>query len=155
MPNHCVCYGYTNSCLSGHRVHSFPDRRTAGASFRSWVRFMQAKRWDFTAASVTSTAVVCSAYFRDEDYVPGDLLESRMGFRSQSRVRLIAGAVPSVHAAPSPLPSAAAASGASTGSRTNPTPVRDSARRKRELYTVSLVCHVLFGIIISSMRGNM
>ncbi|KAJ8280744.1 hypothetical protein GJAV_G00058490 [Gymnothorax javanicus] len=71
---------------------------------------LKVKRRDFTAASVTNTAVVCSAHFKDEDYVPGDLLESRMGFQSQNRVRLIAGAVPSIHTGLSP-PSAAAASG--------------------------------------------
>ena len=38
MVYHCVCAGCTNSSLSGHRVHSFPNRKRTGASFRSWVR---------------------------------------------------------------------------------------------------------------------
>lgn len=67
----CVCAGCTNSCLTGHRVHLFPKK--GSPAFRSWVRFVQVKRPDFTASSVQ---------------------ENKMGFRS--RVRLIKGAVPSI-----------------------------------------------------------
>lgn len=87
----------------------FPDRRKDGASFRAWVHFVQVKRKDFFFASVTKYTFVCAAHFRPEDYVSGDMMEFRMGFRSEKRVRLKAGVVPSIHAAP------AAASGSATG----------------------------------------
>lgn len=63
MLNYCVCTGCTNSSLSGHRVHCFPDRKRSGVSFCAWVRFVQVKRRDFTASPVTINAVVCSAHF--------------------------------------------------------------------------------------------
>ncbi|XP_067434019.1 zinc finger protein 394 isoform X1 [Thunnus thynnus] len=119
MVNYCVCAGCTNSNLSGHRVHSFPDNKKNEASFRAWVHFVQVKRPDFTTACVTQNAVVCGAHFRQEDYAPGDMMAFRMGFRSPDRVRLITGAVPSVHAA------AASGTAASGGGL-----IRDSARRK-------------------------
>lgn len=99
MVNYCVCAGCSNSSLSGHRVHRFPDRRRDGACFVAWLRFVQVSRRDFMAASVTKNAVVCGAHFRDQDYVPGDLMQFRMGCKSQKCVRLLAGAVPTVHAA--------------------------------------------------------
>lgn len=58
-----------------------------------------------------------------------------MGYRSQGRVRLIASAVPSIHTAPA----AAAAAAGSGGSESAGASVRDSAKRKRELCTVSIV----------------
>ena len=88
----CVCAGCTNSCLTGHRVHLFPKK--GSPAFRSWVRFVQVKRPDFTASSVQDNSVICGAHFRDEDYIPGELMAHKMGFRS--RVRLIKGAVPSI-----------------------------------------------------------
>uniref|UniRef100_A0A4W6DT53 THAP domain-containing protein 1 n=1 Tax=Lates calcarifer TaxID=8187 RepID=A0A4W6DT53_LATCA len=99
MPNYCVCAGCRNSSLSGHRVHSFPDRTKNSDCFNAWLSFVQKRRRDFTAASVTRNAVVCSAHFRKEDYVPGDVMALRMGCRTQNRVRLIPVAVPSIHAA--------------------------------------------------------
>ncbi|KAK0135730.1 hypothetical protein N1851_028407 [Merluccius polli] len=95
MVNYCVCAGCTNSCLTEHRVHHFPSRKSK--AFRLWVRFVQVKRADFTAASVTVHSVICSAHFTPESYRQGDLLESQMGFRSKDHVRLIADAVPAVH----------------------------------------------------------
>ncbi len=80
MVNYCVCAGCTNSTLSGHGVHSFPSRKRSGASFRAWVRFVQVKRRDFTAASATKNTVICSAHFRPENYLPGVMMEFRMGF---------------------------------------------------------------------------
>ena len=41
-------------------------------------------------------SVICGAHFRDEDYVQGDVMEHRLGFRALDRVRLIPGAVPSI-----------------------------------------------------------
>ena len=93
MVNFCVCAGCTNSSLSGHKTHIFPKKETA--AFRSWVRFVQVKRADFTASSVKEKhTVICSAHFREEDYVPGDLIAEKMGFKKT--VRLVAGAVPSI-----------------------------------------------------------
>lgn len=138
MVNYCVCAYCTNSSLSGHRVHTFPLRKSNGGGvFRAWVRFVQVRRRDFNAASVGKNSVVCGAHFREEDYVPGDMIEFRMGFRSQDRVRLIPGAVPSVHSALSvPSTSAASASGASSGKISHRTST-DSARWKREMCMVS------------------
>ncbi|XP_019905867.2 zinc finger MYM-type protein 4 isoform X2 [Esox lucius] len=102
MVNYCVCAGCTNSSLSGNRVHHFPSRKSK--VFRFWVRFVQVKRADFTAGSVTTHSVVCGAHFTPESYRPGDLLESRMGFRSKDHVRLITDAVPSVHSMESSPP---------------------------------------------------
>ena len=90
----CVCAGCANSAHSGHRVHTFPKKGTP--VFRSWVRFVQVKRGDFTASSVNSNSVICGAHFIDEDYQQGDVMEHRLGFRSMDRVRLIQDAVPSV-----------------------------------------------------------
>uniref|UniRef100_A0A671TXE1 THAP-type domain-containing protein n=1 Tax=Sparus aurata TaxID=8175 RepID=A0A671TXE1_SPAAU len=81
MVNYCVCGGCTNSSLSGHRVHRFPDRKKNGAIFRAWVRFVQLKRRDFSSASATKNAVVCGF---------------NVGCRSKNQVRLTPGAVPSV-----------------------------------------------------------
>ncbi|XP_033965019.1 myoneurin isoform X1 [Pseudochaenichthys georgianus] len=116
MVSHCVCAGCSNSSLSGYRVHNFPNRKRTAASFRSWVRFVQAKRRDFTTASATKNAVVCGAHFRQEDYDAGDLMQFRMGYRSQDRVRLITSAVPSIHPASLSAPVAAAAAAAGGGS---------------------------------------
>ncbi|XP_061587629.1 apical junction molecule-like isoform X2 [Cololabis saira] len=85
MVNYCVCAGCTNSNLSGHRAHSFPNRKKSGALFRAWVRFVQVKRLDFTSASVTQNAVVCGAHFKSEDYDPSHVMEFRMGCRCQER----------------------------------------------------------------------
>lgn len=141
MVNYCVCGGCTNSSLSGHRVHRFPNRKKNGAIFRAWVRFVQLKRRDFSSASATKNAVVCGAHFRPEDYHPSDLLEFNVGCRSKNQVRLIPGAVPSVPTA-SAGPLSAAAAGAAAGGRHGHGSGRDSARRKRELCTVSLVSNI-------------
>lgn len=141
MVNYCVCGGCTNSSLSGHRVHRFPDRKKNGAIFRAWVRFVQLKRRDFSSASATKNAVVCGAQFRPEDYHPSDLLEFNVGCRSKNQVRLTPGAVPSVPTA-SAGPLSAAAAGAAAGGRHGHGSGRDSARRKRELCTVSLVSNI-------------
>ncbi|CAL8375515.1 unnamed protein product [Arctogadus glacialis] len=127
----CICGGCSNSdLLSDHlRFHSFPDRRKDGAGFRAWVHFVQVKRKDFFFASVTKYSFICAAHFRPEDYVSGDMMEFQMGFRSEKRVRLKAGVVPSIHVAP------AAASGSATGGSEDHGPVRDSTIRKRELCT--------------------
>ncbi len=107
MVNYCVCGGCTNSSLSGHRVHRFPNKEKNGAIFRAWMHFVQVKRRDFISASASKYAVVCSVHFRPEDYHPGDMIEFNMGCRSKNQVRLRAGAVHSVHSAsPSSLPSA-------------------------------------------------
>ncbi|CAL8373235.1 unnamed protein product [Arctogadus glacialis] len=128
----CICGGCSNSdLLSDHlRFHSFPDRRKDGAGFRAWVHFVQVKRKDFFFASVTKYSLICAAHFRPEDYVSGDMMEFQMGFRSEKRVRLKAGVVPSIHVAP------AAASGSATGGSEDHGPVRDSTIRKRELCTL-------------------
>ncbi len=107
MVNYCVCGGCTNSSLSGHRVHRFPNKEKNSAIFWAWVRFVKVKRRDFTSASASKNAVVCSVHFRPEDYHPGDMMEFNMGCRSKNQVRLRAGAIPSVHSAsPSGPPSA-------------------------------------------------
>ncbi|XP_074486714.1 uncharacterized protein LOC141764921 [Sebastes fasciatus] len=111
MVKYCICAGCTYSSHTGHRVHCFPNRTTNEAVFVSWVSFVQQQREDFSSESVTKNTVVCSAHFRLEDYVPGDLLESRMGFRCLDRVRLLAGAVPSIHT-PTPTPGAPGSSSA-------------------------------------------
>ncbi|XP_042601381.1 zinc finger MYM-type protein 4 isoform X1 [Cyprinus carpio] len=100
MVNYCICGGCTNSSLSGHRVHRFPNKKKHGAIFRAWVRFVQARRRDFTSASASKNAVVCSVHFTPEDYRPDDKMEFNMGCKSKNQVRLKAGAVPSVHTAP-------------------------------------------------------
>ncbi len=64
MVNYCVCGGCTNSSLSGHRVHRFPNKEKKGAIFRACVRFVQVKRRDFTSASASKNTVVCSVHFR-------------------------------------------------------------------------------------------
>ncbi len=64
MVNDCVCGGCTNSSLSGHRVHRFPNKEKKGAIFRAWVRFVLVKRRDFTSASASKNVVVCSVHFR-------------------------------------------------------------------------------------------
>ena len=94
MVNACVFAGCSNSNLSGHKTHSFPKKGTS--VFRAWVRFVGLKRADFTASCVKGHSVLCSAHFKDEDYIQGDLMEQRMGFRSLDRVRLLPGAVPSI-----------------------------------------------------------
>ncbi len=131
MVNYCVCGGCTNSSLSGHGVHRFPNRKKNGAIFRAWVRFVQLKRRDFTAASATSNAVVCGFHFRPEDYQASDVMEFNMGCRSKTPVRLTPGAVPSVHTASSAQLSEAG-SGCADGGRRG----RGPARRK--LCTVSV-----------------
>ncbi|KAG1963589.1 lethal(3)malignant brain tumor-like protein 2 [Pimephales promelas] len=125
MVNYCVCGGCTNSNLTGHRVHRFPSKKKDGAVFRAWVRFVQVKRRDFTSASVTQNAVVCRFHFRQDDYDPSDIMKFKMGCRSKKQVRLKAGAVPSVHAAPSSGPSSARSSAA----------VGEALGRKRERCT--------------------
>ncbi|KAF3842820.1 hypothetical protein F7725_001669 [Dissostichus mawsoni] len=70
------------------------------------------------------------------------MMEFRMGYRSQDRVRLIASAVPSIHLASLSAPVAAAAGGGGSDGRGS---VRDSAPRKRELCTTlgdnGTACH--------------
>ncbi|CAL8398163.1 unnamed protein product [Boreogadus saida] len=123
MVNCCVCFGCNNSNLSGHRVHRFPNKKDR--HFRAWIRFVQAKRSNFAASSVTRHTVMCEKHFTPESYNQGDLMESRLGFRRREWVRLANGAVPSVHAG---LPATSGGSESSTS--------RESARRKRELCTI-------------------
>ncbi|ROL49885.1 Cornifin-B [Anabarilius grahami] len=79
---------------------TWANQKKDGAIFGAWVRFVQAKRRDFSSASASKNAVVCSVHFKPEDYRPGDIMEVNMGCRSKNQVRLGAGAVPSVHAKP-------------------------------------------------------
>ncbi|XP_056449488.1 zinc finger protein 34-like isoform X2 [Gadus chalcogrammus] len=123
MVNCCVCFGCNNSNLSGHRVHRFPNKKDN--HFRAWIRFVQAKRSNFAASSVTRHTVMCEKHFTPDSYNQGDLMESRLGFRRREWVRLANGAVPSVHAG---LPATSGGSESSTS--------RESARRKRELCTI-------------------
>lgn len=135
MVNYCVCFGCTNSSLTGHRVHRFPNRKTAGVIFRAWVHFVQLKRRDFSTASATRNAVVCGAHFRPEDYNPGDLREYMMGCRSKQQVRLLPEAVPSVTTASSGPLSGAPPAGHGSG--------RHSALRKRgRKRIVSLISNI-------------
>ncbi|KAL0152182.1 hypothetical protein M9458_051905 [Cirrhinus mrigala] len=69
----------------------------------------QVKRRAFTNAFASKNAVVCSVQFTPEDYHPGDMMEFNMGCRS----RLRAGAIPSVHTAPSSGPPSACGSSGS------------------------------------------
>ncbi|XP_052440698.1 zinc finger MYM-type protein 4 isoform X3 [Carassius gibelio] len=101
MVNYCVYGGCTNCSQSGHRVHRFPDKKKHGDIFSAWVRFVQAKRRNFTSASATKNAVVCSVHFTPEDYRPEDIMEVNMGCKSKNQVRLRVDAVPSVHIASS------------------------------------------------------
>ncbi|XP_059361052.1 uncharacterized protein LOC132098844 [Carassius carassius] len=128
MVNSCVCFGCNNSNLSGHRVHRFPNKKHK--DFRAWIRFVQAKRSNFAASSLTRHTVVCEKHFTPDSYNQGDLMEFRMGFRRKEWVRLANGAVPSVHASPP------AKSGGSEESNVNVSTSRESARRKRELCTI-------------------
>lgn len=105
---------------------------------------MQVKRADFTAASVTTHSVVCGAHFTPENYRPGDLLESWMGFRSKDHVRLITDAVPSVHSMESSPPSKCTpdfGAGWTGGQSANVS--RHSVQRKRGLSRVSLTFNYL------------
>ncbi|KAI1891205.1 hypothetical protein AGOR_G00141390 [Albula goreensis] len=96
MVHCCVCANCTNSNLSGHRVHVFPSKRSP--VFNSWLKFVQVTRRNFNTNSInTKHSVVCSAHFLDSDYLEGDVLEYRMGFRTKQRVRLKPNAIPSVH----------------------------------------------------------
>uniref|UniRef100_A0AAV2L2C6 ADAM10 endopeptidase n=1 Tax=Knipowitschia caucasica TaxID=637954 RepID=A0AAV2L2C6_KNICA len=58
-----------------------------------------AKRKDFTSASVTRNTMICGAHFKQEDYVSSDRMAMEMGFKTSSQVKLVGGAVPSLHAA--------------------------------------------------------
>lgn len=127
MVNSCVCFGCNNSNLSGHRVHRFPNKKHK--DFSAWIRFVQAKRSNFAASSLTRHTVVCEKHFTPDSYNQGDLMEFRMGFRRKEWVRLANGAVPSVHAGPP------AKFGGSEESNVNVNTRRESARRKRELCT--------------------
>ena len=131
MVNCCVCFGCNNSNLSGHRVHRFPNKKDN--HFRAWIRFVQAKRSNFAASSVTRHTVLCEKHFTPDSYNQGDLMELRLGFRWRGWVRLANGAVPSVHAS---LPATSGGSESSTS--------RESARRKRELCIVSLIIPMLW-----------
>ncbi|CAL8303595.1 unnamed protein product [Boreogadus saida] len=52
-------------------------------------------RWDRDGSVFTQTeASKRSGTIRPEDYVSGDMMEFKMGFRSEKRVRLKAGVVP-------------------------------------------------------------
>ena len=135
MVNYCFCAGCINFNLSGNRVHHFPSRKSKGIRF--WVRFVQVKRADFTAASVPTHSVVCGAHFTPESYRPGDLLEYRMGFRSKDHVRLITDAVSLMESSPppsklSPEPGTGRTGGPSASN------CRNSMHRKRALSRVSL-----------------
>ncbi|KAK0146749.1 hypothetical protein N1851_013956 [Merluccius polli] len=125
MVKFCVCFGCNNSNLSGHRVHRFPNKKDN--HFRAWIRFVQAKRSNFAASSVTRHTVLCEKHFTPDSYNQGDLMELRLGFRRREWVRLANGAVPSVHAS---LPAT------SGGSESNVSTSRESPRRKRELCTI-------------------
>lgn len=128
MVNYCVCFGCTNSSLSGHRVHRFPNRRTTGDIFRAWVHFVRLKRPDFSSASATRNAVVCGAHFRPEDYNPGDVRGYMMGCRSKTQIRLLPWAVPSVSTTSAGAPPAVQGSGR-----------HSRPRRRARKCTVSLV----------------
>ncbi len=104
---------------------------------------MQVKRRDFTSASASKNSVGCSVHFRLEDYHPSDMMEFNMGCRSKNQVRLRAGAVPSVHSA-SPSGPPTACGSAAGGKHDGHASVRDAARRKRGLCTVSLFFFLTF-----------
>ncbi|KAL1251807.1 hypothetical protein QQF64_019603 [Cirrhinus molitorella] len=117
--------------------HRFPCKKRDGAIFRAWVRFVQVKRRDFTTASASKNAVVCSVHFRPDDYHPGDVMQFNMGCRSRDRVG--SDLVPFhrctqqlLRAHLHHLPVRALA-----GNMTCHGSVRDSARRKHQLWTSS------------------
>ncbi|XP_073730029.1 uncharacterized protein [Misgurnus anguillicaudatus] len=96
------------------------------------------RRRDFTSASVSKNAVVCSVHFRPDDYNDSDMMEFNMGYRSKNLVRLRVGAVPSVHAArPSspPGPSSSARGDGAGGKKDGNGSVRGAAEGKRTLCT--------------------
>ncbi|KAG5282329.1 hypothetical protein AALO_G00054790 [Alosa alosa] len=134
MVNSCVCAGCTNSSLSGHRVHYFPNEKSN--RFRAWVRFVQVKRGDFTASSVTKNTVICATHFTPENYQPGDMMEFRMGYRSQNRVRLIHDAVPSVHSMDSSPPPSEFPPESGTFGIGGASASRNCVHRKRELHRI-------------------
>ncbi|KAL2103759.1 hypothetical protein ACEWY4_000627 [Coilia grayii] len=138
MVNYCVCGGCTNTSQSGHRVHHFPSRKTK--RFRAWIRFVQVKRADFTASSVTANSVICGAHFTTECYESGDLMELNMGFRCKDRVRLTKDAVPTVHTDSTRRKQKAGASGqASDGASAGGFATgRQALHWKRELSRVKL-----------------
>ena len=82
MVNVCVCGGCSNSNHTGHRVHHFP--RMNHPTFRAWVRFVQVKRQDFTARSVTANSTVCCAHFNESDYNVVDYNKSNNGYLNSS-----------------------------------------------------------------------
>ncbi|KAI9517182.1 hypothetical protein NQZ68_008438 [Dissostichus eleginoides] len=69
------------------------DGFASGAKYKIEFMGIAAKRRDFNAGSVTKNAVVCGAHFRQEDYEAGDLMEFRMGYRSQDRQLPVAAGV--------------------------------------------------------------
>ncbi|KAL1251818.1 hypothetical protein QQF64_019614, partial [Cirrhinus molitorella] len=112
-----------------------PCKKRDGAIFQAWVRFVQVKRRDFTTASASRNAVVCSVHFRPDDYHPGDVMQFNMGCRSRDRVRLRPGAAPSVHTAASSGPPPSSTGEGVCGKHDGHGSVRDSARRKHQLWT--------------------
>jgi hypothetical protein len=47
--------------------------------FRAWIRFVQAKRSNFAASSLTRRTVLCEKIFTPDSYNQGDLMELRLG----------------------------------------------------------------------------
>ncbi|CAL8369059.1 unnamed protein product [Boreogadus saida] len=47
--------------------------------FRAWIRFVQAKRSNFAASSLTRHTVLCEKLFTPDSYNHGDLMELRLG----------------------------------------------------------------------------
>lgn len=99
-------------------MHFFPDREKSAPTFRAWVHFVQAKRKKFSSNSVSSSSMICGAHFKKEDYDTGDWMAMEMGFKSRSQVRLVQGAVPSIHAASLTVASVAGHSKRATSSIT-------------------------------------
>ncbi|KAK2906476.1 hypothetical protein Q8A67_005461 [Cirrhinus molitorella] len=96
---------------NGTPHHHHPGGRSNSREFKQSLLFLfqrngagSVKRRDFTTASATKNAVVCSVHFRPDDYHPGDVMQFNMGCRSRDRVRLRPGAAPSVHTAASSGP---------------------------------------------------
>ena len=94
MPNHCVAANCSNKASNAVSVHLWPSNK---AQADAWRRFVSTKRSHWRPSP---SSYLCSAHFDEDCFVN----KMRFSMGHSKRLMLRPGAVPTIHARPSPRP---------------------------------------------------
>ncbi|XP_012496107.1 PREDICTED: THAP domain-containing protein 10 [Propithecus coquereli] len=110
MPARCVAAHCGNTTKSGKSLFRFPKDRAVRLL---WDRFVQGCRADWYGGNDRS--VICSDHFAPACFDVSSVIQKNLRF--SQRLRLVAGAVPTLHRVPAPTPKGDLAGGLEKGGK--------------------------------------